>query len=129
MNILMMVDVRIIRRPCGKLRERADQTVDARLLCRHINVITRIKVLCLRIAVGIAENVSNARLDAALNHQKISQKESAKGFVKVIKHDDIFKRHAIAIHFSGFILERMFVAADQGEISDLRKHTLSGIFI
>lgn len=32
MNILMMGDIRIIRRLCGNLRERTDQTVDTRLL-------------------------------------------------------------------------------------------------
>ena len=67
MNILMMVDIRIIRRLCGKLRECTDQTVDTCLFCRCINVITRFKVLCLKIAVGIAEKISNSCLDAALN--------------------------------------------------------------
>lgn len=49
--------------------------------------------------------------------------------VKVVEHDDIFKRYAVTIHFCGFVFEWMLVAANQREITDLRKHTLCGIFI
>ena len=77
MNILMMIDIRIIRRMRCKLRERTDQTVDACPLCRRVYVIMRIKVFRLRISVCITKNISNARFDATLNHQQIPKEQSA----------------------------------------------------
>lgn len=44
MNVLMMIDIWIIRRACSQLRKRADQAIDSGLLCRCADIIARIKV-------------------------------------------------------------------------------------
>lgn len=129
MDVLMMIDIWIVRRACSQLRKRADQAIDSGLLCRCADIIARIKVFCLRITVCITKNVGNARFDATLNHEQITQEHPAQRFIVMIEHDDVFKRHAVPIHFCGFVFEGMLVATDQREVADLCQRTLRGIFI
>lgn len=129
MDVLMMIDIWIVRRAYSQLRKRADQAIDSGLLCRCADIIARIKVFCLRITVCITKNVGNARFDATLNHEQITQEHPAQRFIVMIEHDDVFKRHAVPIHFCGFVFEGMLVATDQREVADLCQRTLRGIFI